>query len=376
VPGCVSAWAELSQKFGKLPFAKLFEPAMDYAANGFPISPFVAERWDPQVPELREQPGFAQAFLPGGRSPRAGEIFRFPDQAKTLEKIAATKGEAFYRGELAERIEAYAKKTGGAMTRADLAAHTNDWVGTISQDYRGLAVHEIPPNGQGIVCLMALGILSNFDVADYPLDSADSVHLQIEAVKLAFADARRFVADPKAMTVNPEQLLDPSYLKSRSKLINMKRAQNFGHGTPPRRHRLPHGRGRGRHDGVHDPVEFHGIRLGRGRAGTGISLQNRGSAWCSPLATPTRSPQQAPVPYDHPGIRDARGRAAHELRADGRQHAAAGPHADAGAHGRLRPGAAGRDRRTALPRGRRLKVTFETSGRPRPSPSSLRGVTR
>src|SRR5260221_4806481 len=227
VPGAVSAWVELSKKFGKLPFEKLFGPAMDYAANGFPMSPFVAERWDPQVPELRDQPGFAQAFLPGARSPRAGEIFRFPDQAKTLEKIAATKGEAFYRGELAERIEAYAKKTGGAMTRADLAAHTNDWVGTISQDYRGLAVHEIPPNGQGIVCLMALGILSNFDVADYPVDSADSVHLQIEAVKLAFADARRFVADPKAMTVNPEQLLDPSYLKTRSKLIDMKRAHEF-----------------------------------------------------------------------------------------------------------------------------------------------------
>ncbi len=99
------------------------------------------------------------------------------------------------------------------MTRADLAAHANDWVGTISQDYRGLTVHEIPPNGQGIVCLMALGILSNFDVADYPVDSADSVHLQIEAVKLAFADAYRFVADPKAMDVKPAQLLDPDYLE-------------------------------------------------------------------------------------------------------------------------------------------------------------------
>src|SRR6266850_3244773 len=220
VPGAFSARVDLSKKFGKLPFEKLFEPAMHYATEGYPVSPFVAERWDPQVPELREQPGFAKAFLPGGRSPRAGEIFRFPDQAKTLEKIAATKGEAFYRGELAEKIEAYAKKTGGAITRADLAAHTNDWVGTISQDYRGLSVHEIPPNGQGIVCLMALGILANFDVADTPVDSADTVHLQIEAVKLAFADARRFVADPKAMGVKPSQLLDPDYLKARAKLID------------------------------------------------------------------------------------------------------------------------------------------------------------
>src|SRR6266705_3395790 len=234
VPGCVSAWAELSKRFGKLPFEKLFEPAIGYAADGFPVSPFVAERWDPQVPELRGQPGFAAAFLPGGRAPRAGEIFRFPDQAKTLEKIAATRGEAFYRGELAEKIEAHARANGGAMTRADLAAHTNDWVGTISQDYRGLTVHEIPPNGQGIVCLMALGILSNFDAADHPVDSADSVHLQIEAVKLAFADARAFVADPKAMDVKPAQLLDQAYLKSRSKLIDLKRAQDFGHGTPPK----------------------------------------------------------------------------------------------------------------------------------------------
>src|SRR2546425_8827714 len=206
VPGCVAAWVDLSERFGKLPFQKLFAPAIEYAANGFPVSPFVAERWDPQVAELRGQPGFAEAFLRDGRAPRAGEIFRFPDQARTLEKIAATKGEAFYRGELAEKIDAYAKANGGAMRRADLAAHANDWVGTIVQDYRGLTVHEIPPNGQGIVCLIALGILSNFDVADHPVDSADSAHLQIEAVKLAFADAYRFVGDARAMRVAPEEI--------------------------------------------------------------------------------------------------------------------------------------------------------------------------
>src|SRR5438876_4185403 len=131
VPGAVSAWVELSKKFGKLPFGKLFEPAIDYAANGFPVSPFVAERWSPQVPELRGQPGFAEAFLRDDRAPRAGEVFRFPDQARTLERIAATKGEAFYRGELAEKIEAYAQATGGAMTRAGRAAHAHDWGGAI-----------------------------------------------------------------------------------------------------------------------------------------------------------------------------------------------------------------------------------------------------
>ncbi len=292
VPGAVSAWVELSKKFGKLPFERLFEPALEYAANGFPVSPFVAGRWDPQVPELRSQPGFAEAFLRDGRAPRAGEIFRFPDQARTLEKIAATKGEAFYRGELAEKIEAHAKATGGAMTRADLAAHANDWVGTIGLDYRGLTVHEIPPNGQGIVCLMALGILSNFDVADHPVDSADSVHLQIEAVKLAFADARAFVADPKAMDVKPAQLLDPDYLKSRSKLIDMKRAQDFGHGTPPRGGTvyLTAADASGMMVSMIQS-NFMGFGSGVVVPGTGISLQNRGSGF---VLTPGHPNQVAP----------------------------------------------------------------------------------
>src|SRR5258708_22155849 len=219
VPGAVSAWVDLSKKFGKLPFEKLFGPAIEYASNGFPVSPFVAERWNPQVPELRGQPGFAEAFLRDGRAPRAGEIFRFPDQARTLEKIAATNGEAFYRGELAERIEAHAKENGGAMRRSDLAAHANDWVGTIVQDYRGLTVHEIPPNGQGIVCLMALGILSSFDVADHKVDSADTLHLQIKPPNLAFPHPRPYPPHPTAMRMKPKQLLDPDYLASRARLI-------------------------------------------------------------------------------------------------------------------------------------------------------------
>src|SRR5204863_3360869 len=141
-------------------------------------------------------------------------------QASTLEAIAASRGEVFYRGEIAGKIAAHAKAHGGAMTREDLAAHANDWVEPLHQDYRGLTVHELPPNGQGIVCLMALGMLSNFDLADHPVDSADSVHLQIEAVKLAFADAYRRVADPQAMDLAPVRLLDPDYLKARARLID------------------------------------------------------------------------------------------------------------------------------------------------------------
>jgi gamma-glutamyltranspeptidase/glutathione hydrolase len=283
---------ELSKKFGKLPFGTLFEPAIEYAASGFPLSPFIAERWDPQVPELRNEPGFAAAFLRDGRSPRAGEIFRFPDQAKTLEEIAATKGEAFYRGELAERMQAHSKANGGAMTRDDLASHTNDWVGTISQDYRGLTVHEIPPNGQGIVCLMALGILSHFDVSGYPVDSADSVHLQIEAVKLAFADAYRFVSDPRAMELAPQQLLDTDYLKARARLIDMKRAQDFGHGSPPKGGTvyLTAADASGMMVSMIQS-NFMGFGSGVVVPGTGISLQNRGSGF---VLTPNHPNQVAP----------------------------------------------------------------------------------
>lgn len=304
VPGCVAAWVELSARFGKLPFEKLFGPAIEYAANGFPVSPFVAERWEPQVSELRSQPGFAEAFLPGGRAPRAAEIFRFPDQAKTLQKIAATKGEAFYRGELAERIEAHALANGGVMTRSDLAGHKNDWVGTINQDYRGLTVHEIPPNGQGIVCLMALGILSNFGVADHPVDSADSVHLQIEAVKLAFADAYRFVADPTAMEFSPGRLLDPDYLKSRAKLIDMKRAQDFGHGSPPKGGTvyLTAADAGGM---MVSMIQSNYLGFGSGVVvpGTGISLQNRGSGFVLTRDHPNRvAPDKRPYHTIIPGF--------------------------------------------------------------------------
>ncbi|MGH8518229.1 MAG: gamma-glutamyltransferase family protein, partial [Panacagrimonas sp.] len=235
VPGCVSAWVEMHGKFGKLPFPKHFEQAIRYGREGFLVSPTIAGQWQAQVDKLKDQPGFAQAFLPGGRAPRAGEKFVFKKHALALEKIAATKGKAFYRGELAAKLEAAAKKQGGALRASDMAAHRPDWVKPLEMDYRGYTLHEIPPNGQGIVALIALGMLEHFDLASHPVDGADSLHLQIEALKLAFADARRYVADIDYMKqVSPESLLDKSYLKSRAKLIDMKRAQDFGHGTPPK----------------------------------------------------------------------------------------------------------------------------------------------
>jgi gamma-glutamyltranspeptidase/glutathione hydrolase len=234
VPGCVSAWVELHAKFGKLPFERLFERAVRYGREGFLVSPTIAGQWDKQVAELRNQPGFAEAFMPNGRAPRPGERFVWKSHADRLEEIARTRGEAFYRGPIAEKLEAHARKHEAAMRASDLAAHKSDWVHPLEMDYRGYTLHEIPPNGQGIVALSALGILEHFDLRSHAVDGPDSVHLQIEAIKLAFADAWRYVADIDYMDVRPEALLDKDYLKSRAKLIDAKRAQDFGHGTPPK----------------------------------------------------------------------------------------------------------------------------------------------
>jgi len=234
VPGCVSAWVEMHRRWGKLPFEKLFERAIHYGREGFLVSPTIAGQWEKQVPELKSQPGFADAFLPDGRPPKPGQRFKFPAHAKALEMIASTKGDAFYRGELAEKIEAHAKKHGGAMRVADLAAHKSDWIEPLKMEYRGYALHEIPPNGQGIVALMALGMLEHFDLRSHAVDGPDSVHLQIEAQKLAFADAWRYVADIDYMKeVRPSSLLDKAYLRDRARLIDPKRAQEFGAGKPP-----------------------------------------------------------------------------------------------------------------------------------------------
>ena len=227
VPGAVSAWVALSQRFGRLPFPDLFAPAIEYAERGFLVSPTVARQWQKQGPTMVDQPGFAAAFMPNGRAPDAGELFRHPAQARTLEEIAQTRGESFYRGKLAEKIAAASRAQGGVMTEEDLAAHQPNWEEPIAKDYRGIRVHEIPPAGQGIAALMALGMLGELDVSAAPVDSADSFHLQIEAMKLAFADARHYVADPRSMKVNSAELLDPQYLRARAQLIDRKRAQQY-----------------------------------------------------------------------------------------------------------------------------------------------------
>jgi gamma-glutamyltranspeptidase/glutathione hydrolase len=277
VPGAVSAWVELHAKFGKLPFERLFEPAISYGRNGFLVSPTIAEQWAAQVPLFESQPGFAEAFMPGGRAPKPGELVTLHDHAATLTTIAATNGEAFYRGELAAKLEAHATANGGVMCASDLAAHRADWVGTINGAYRGYTVHEIPPNGQGIVALIALGILEQFDMSSFAADSADSVHLQIEAVKLAFADAQAYVADVEYMPVHPEHLLDQEYLRQRAKLIDQARAKPASAGTP--RGGTVYLTAADASGVMVSMIQSNYMGFGSGVAvpGTGISLQNRGA---------------------------------------------------------------------------------------------------
>jgi gamma-glutamyltranspeptidase / glutathione hydrolase len=159
-------------------------------------------------------------------------LFRNPDQARTLEEIATTRGESFYRGALAARIDAHAREAGGDLRGFDVAAHQAQWVEPLAASHNGHTLHELPPNGQGLVALIALGILDHLDIGSLDPDSAEALHLQIEAIKVAFADGHRHIADPEHMRVTPESLLDPDYLAGRASLIDPQRAQDFDHGPP------------------------------------------------------------------------------------------------------------------------------------------------
>ena len=235
VPGAVAAWAALSARFGKLPFADLMAPAIEVAERGYSVPVVVQSKWAnaAALPEITEQPGFAAAFMPRGRAPHVGELFQFKEAARTLKLIAQSKGEAFYRGEVAEAAAAHAKAHGGVMTAADFAAYQPEWVTPISRGYRGYTLHEIPPNGQGIAALIALGILEKFDLAALQVDGVASQHLQIEAMKLAFADTYAYVGEPRGMRLTPAQMLDDGYLASRARLIDPHKAQDFGPGHGP-----------------------------------------------------------------------------------------------------------------------------------------------
>jgi gamma-glutamyltranspeptidase / glutathione hydrolase len=292
VPGAVAGWSMLHRRFGSLPFGDLLAPALHYAERGYAVTPIVQEKWVLAAPILKDLPGYADHFLPRGRAPHVGEHFTLAGAARTLEVVAATHGEGFYKGEIAEAIVRHAQATGGAMTREDLAAYwdfvqSNGWVGTLQTRFHGHELHEIPPNGQGIAALVCLGILRHTDIADGDVDSADWQHAAIEAMKLAFADVYRYVADPRAMTVTPAQMLDDDYLAARAGLIDMKRAQAATAGTPPRGGTIYLSAA----DASGMMVSFiqsnyMGFGSGVVVPGYGISLQNRGAGFSLDPASP------------------------------------------------------------------------------------------
>ena len=304
VPGAVSQWVELSKKFGKLPFEKLFAPAIHYARDGHMVSPITAVSWARQAEMLKDQADFVRDFTPQGRAPNAGEKWIVRGQAETLEEIAASHGESFYRGNLAAKIAAHSRAGGGVMSEADLANHRADWVGTIHMDYRDVRLHEIPPNGQGLAALLMLGILENFDLADMPVDSTDSVHLQIEAMKLAFADAYRYIADSAYMDVPVASLLDKKYLAARAKLIRKDVAGQPVFGMP-------------QHGGTvylttadasgmmvsFIQSNYMGFGSGVVVPGTGISMQNRGHGFVRTAGHPNCvAPNKRPFQTIIPGF--------------------------------------------------------------------------
>ena len=282
VPGAPGAWRDLHAKFGRLEFERLFESAIYYAQNGFPVSPTLARNWQnaARFYSSLTQPEFVawrETFTQGGRAPNAAEIFALPDHAKTLELIAKSGAAAFYGGELGARIENFAAQTGGYLTNADLRAHTSSWVEPVSVNYRGYDVWEIPPNGQGIAALEALNILEGFDLAAHPRESSQGYHLQIEAMKLAFADARAYVADPKHSSVPVDGMLDKTYAAERRQLISETALMPIP-GTPPKGGTVY--LCTADKDGMmvsYIQSNYAGFGSGIVVPGTGIALQNRGA---------------------------------------------------------------------------------------------------
>jgi gamma-glutamyltranspeptidase / glutathione hydrolase len=224
VPGCVDGWFELHKKFGKLPMKDILNPAIKYAREGFPVSELIAYYWDRNSQILRKYPGFAEIFMPGGKAPGKGEIFKNPYLAETLEKLARQGRDVFYKGEIASGIVQYMQENGGFLSMRDFADHTSEWVDPVSVNYRGYDVWQLPPNGQGIAVLQMLSILENYDIGSMGFGSPEYMHLFTEAKKLAFEDRAKFYADPAFNKIPVAELISKEYGKKRAALINPNRA--------------------------------------------------------------------------------------------------------------------------------------------------------
>ena len=233
VPGAVDGWFELHGRFGKLPMIKLLQPTIDYARNGHPVHETVQYYWEIYVGRLSKYPGYVEQMTIDGRAPRVGEIWKNPNLANTLERIAKGGRDAFYKGDIARVIGEYMHKNEGFLSYEDMAAHHSEWVEPQSVNYRGYDIWELPPNGQGIAALQMLNLMEPYDIASMGFGSADYMHLFIEVKKIAYEDRARYYADPDFSDIPVAELLSKNYAAQRGKLLDMKKAADeYPHGDP------------------------------------------------------------------------------------------------------------------------------------------------
>jgi len=227
VPGAVSGWVTLSKRFGKLPFEQVLRPAIEFARQGFHVSPIVAYQWELQSSRFVGNSNFVEAFMPNGHAPKAGDLFLSKTQGDSLEKIANSHGQAFYVGELAEKIVTDSHAHGSALSHDDLAKHEAHWIEPMKTKYKNCELCELPPNGQGIAALIALGILDEFDLENLGDNTAQSIHIQVEAMKLALSDVYSYISDLNSMPFEPFLMLDKEYLKKRAQMIDLNNSSSF-----------------------------------------------------------------------------------------------------------------------------------------------------
>lgn len=312
VPGAVDGWFELHERFGRVPMAQVLEPAIRYARDGAPVPHYIAGLWA-RATRLAAQPGFAETFLPGGRAPKKGEMFRNPDLARTLARIAAGGRDAFYRGDIAREIDAFCRRAGCFITYDDLAAHRSEWVDPVSVDFRGYTMWQLPPNGQGIATLQILQLLQPFDLEGMGHNSAAYIHHLVEAKKIAFEDRARFYADPEFADVPVAELISREYADRRRPLLDPHRAgEHFDAGDPRA------GRGGTIYLAVGDAEgnlvsliqsNYAGFGSGFVPDGLGFSFQNRGSGFSLDPAHPNAyAPGKRPFHTIIPGFVTREGR--------------------------------------------------------------------
>lgn len=304
VPGAVSAWVELSSRFGNLPFQQLFEPAIYYANNGFHVGRKTAYHWQRAETRFEQFQSFKKCFLSDGQAPQTGELFQNKELASTLEEIAHTRGESFYRGRLADLIVAQSKREGGLMRHEDLAMHQAEWCDPIDLQYGDVLVHEIPPNGQGLAALICLGLIDRLGVRDFEPGSTEWTHLQIESMKIGIRAAFDHFSDSRTMKIDPQTLLQAKILDQVADSISKVAAR-----TPPVE--LPTGSDTvylcagDSHGNMVSYIQSNYVGFGSGVVieGTGIAMQNRGAGFSLLPGHPNRvGPGKRPYHTIIPGL--------------------------------------------------------------------------